>query len=99
MRLRIVSDGTGYGTQLLDADTGEKLNLDVSSISWHVRARDQIAEAVLIVPVALVDVIGEGLQIGELDEAPVPPPTTETFQLVPTPYERLWSRLRAWWRG
>lgn len=59
MRLKIVSDGTGRGTQLFDADTGETVDLQkmqIKSITWKLDASERFATVsleLLKVPVEL----------------------------------------------
>lgn len=58
MKLRIVSDGTGSGTVVMDED-GNTVDR-VVSINWSVGGRHERAQAVITIDAVGVDVIAEG---------------------------------------
>lgn len=59
MRLKIVSDGTTTGTQLLDADTGQQVH-GVQAIRWTCDIWDhQLARAEVVLVGLPVEVAGE----------------------------------------
>jgi hypothetical protein len=54
MEIKIVSDGTPYGTKLINIETGDEIK-DIKSIDWHIEV-DKLATAkieFLRVPVEL----------------------------------------------
>jgi hypothetical protein len=59
-KIRIVSEGNGRTTRVLDAETGEDLTsrLCVSHASWEVDAKG-LAKATLTLVNVAVDVVGE----------------------------------------
>lgn len=63
MRLRIVSDGTSFGTKLYDADTGEELAFGVRAVTWTVSGNTRMATATLEVRNVEVDVIAEDVEL------------------------------------
>lgn len=46
MKIKIVSDGTAFNTQIVDADTGEDLELPVTELSFRIVA-GQATECVM----------------------------------------------------
>jgi hypothetical protein len=60
-KLRIVSDGTPFNTKVLDAETGEDLQLPVTTIVWRSAPLDRSGLSVASVELAFVsvDVIGD----------------------------------------
>lgn len=58
MKLRIVSDGTPEGTQVLNAQTGEELDM-VESVSWSVSTKQDVAKAQVTLILAAADIVGE----------------------------------------
>lgn len=46
MKLKIISDGTSYGTRLVNADTNEPIGF-VESIEWKVSVGDPAAKAII----------------------------------------------------
>lgn len=59
-KIRIVSNGTGATTRIVDAETGEDLTarLGVSHATWEVDAKG-LAKATLTLVHVAVDVVGE----------------------------------------
>jgi len=54
MELKIISDGTAVGTQVVDSETGKPVSF-VQYVEWSVDAEKGIAEAVLKVSKIEVD--------------------------------------------
>jgi hypothetical protein len=46
MNIKIVSDGTWYGTKIIDSDTGETIN-NVIKVEWSLSVEKKIADCVL----------------------------------------------------
>lgn len=59
MKIKIVSEGRGATTKVIDADTGEPLQ-NIDKVSWSVEAKG-LANAVVEFINVPVDVIGEFL--------------------------------------
>lgn len=58
MKLKIISDGTAWGTKVVDVETGEELKY-VKSADWHISADDKLAEANLTILHVPVEIIAE----------------------------------------
>jgi len=63
MRIRIVSDGTAFGTQLVDADTGANISEGMRCTRVVIDARDGLATATLTVDAVTLDLTTEFTQI------------------------------------
>lgn len=68
MRLKIISDGTTVNTRVVNADTGEEIEL-VSSIEFKIRAEDSVPSAVIEILKPLVEVVTEA----EVKVCQIPP--------------------------
>lgn len=66
MRLQIKSDGTTTGTQITNAETGEKLGY-VQKITWEVSVEDPVATCTIVIAKMPVEVLGVVEDIKELD--------------------------------
>ena len=69
MRLKIVSDGELMGTRVLNADTGEDLELPLLAVRWSVTGLDSPAVAELTVLLVSVEVESK---INEIQPAQLP---------------------------
>jgi hypothetical protein len=60
LKIKVISDGTALRTRIVNAETGEPIDLPVTKITWECAARDQVATLVLTcqMPVA-VELVGE----------------------------------------
>ena len=58
MKIKIVSDGTGPGTKVVDAETGELVEM-VQSAKWSISGPDELAVTEIVVAGVEVDVEGE----------------------------------------
>lgn len=58
MRIKIVSDGTGIGTKVINADTGERLRW-IKRISWSISGPDELATATVHFTKVEIEVIGD----------------------------------------
>lgn len=56
-RVKIISDGTSYGTKITDMEG--KTIIGISSLTWSVEAGDGLARAVVVFDNVEVDVVGE----------------------------------------
>lgn len=55
--VKLISDGTPMGTRLVDALTGEDLQLPMSAITWRIEA-DMVGQATVTVELAQANVEG-----------------------------------------
>ena len=62
MRIKIVSDGTSYGTRVVDADTEKDLGLPITRVVWACNATG-IAEAELTIPVVEVSLAADTVTV------------------------------------
>lgn len=70
MRVKITSDGTAFGTRVVDAESGEPIER-VTSVSWSVDMERMVASA-------NVTFVGVPVEIkGELEETFMEPPATD----------------------
>jgi len=59
MEIKIISDGTPYGTKVINKETGETLDL-IEHVSWDIDAKDTgLARATIRFVKTEVDLIGE----------------------------------------
>lgn len=63
MRLHIICDGTPLGTQILDADTGEELDLPVHGVHIELEATKQPVVMLLLRGPIKLDVTGPLVQL------------------------------------
>lgn len=56
-RVKIISDGTSYGTKITDMEG--KTIIGISSLTWSVEAGGGLARAVVVFDNVEVDVVGE----------------------------------------
>lgn len=63
MKIKIVSDGTAWGTKVVDADTGETLE-KVISVSWE-HDLHRSPEVTITVTEVPVEIVGKLVNIGE----------------------------------
>ncbi len=61
MRLKIISDGTAHGTEIVNIDTGERLD-DVTEVTWHCSVGN-IAVATIEVACVPVVLIGKSYDV------------------------------------
>jgi hypothetical protein len=73
MRIKIVSDGTSKGTSVVNAETGEPIEM-VTRVLWRLDAKEQVAEAVLYLKKVSVEMVGEGRWQTTTPPPPPPPP-------------------------
>jgi len=57
MKIKIISDGTSFGTKIINIDTGEELD-SVIKIQWNYEASN-IAEAIITFEETPVELIGK----------------------------------------
>lgn len=55
MRLKVVSDGTSCGTKFFDAETGEKVDLLASKITFSI-AYDDVSHLIVEFPMSHADI-------------------------------------------
>jgi len=58
MRIKIISDGAGLNTKVIDADTGEIVN-GVISVKWELTGLKYMAKATIEIVNPQVELIGE----------------------------------------
>lgn len=58
MKLKIVSDGTSWGTKVVNADTGESVD-GVASIDWSISANAHEVATIFEVVRVAVEITGE----------------------------------------
>jgi len=58
MKIKIISNGTAFGTKVVNAETGENVE-NISEIVWRCSVANKIAEADLRFNEVETDVIGE----------------------------------------
>jgi hypothetical protein len=58
MRIKIISDGTGHGTKVINADTGEPVEF-VTSVEWWILDSLSTASCRIELAAVEVDVVGE----------------------------------------
>jgi len=56
MKLKIISNGTERGTYIVDANTGEKIDLPLASIKWKINVGDGLATAQVVFQNVAVEV-------------------------------------------
>ena len=57
IRIKIVSEGCGMSTKIINEETGEELT-NVISVKWECNAPDELAFATLIIKDVKIDAIG-----------------------------------------
>ncbi len=69
MKVKVVSDGTPKGTSIVNEDTGERIDLPLSSVTWHIDS-DGEASLRLVVPLASISAHADLIAIieGEIDD-------------------------------
>lgn len=60
MRIKIISDGTAFGTKIVDAATGEAIDF-VTAIEFKIRAADNAPSVVIEVLKPIIDVSAEAV--------------------------------------
>lgn len=63
MRIRIVSDGTGRGTSVVNAETGDEIE-GVCSVQWMIDEKTRKSVAVIGIDGVDVDVLAEKALLG-----------------------------------
>lgn len=67
MKLKIISDGTSFGTKLLNEDTGEPIGF-VESIEWKINVGDTFATAVVKFVQVPVEIIAFDVDLSDEDD-------------------------------
>ena len=84
MRMKIVSDGTADGTQVVDAATGERLE-GTYGVTWSISVDDCVADATISVRKVAVEVEAEvSDEVETVDVTPLGVEYAE-YRAVPKP--------------